>query len=242
MLLPTLAQTPPAAHRPVLVMQTGVAVAVGHKATSAVPAATAEQAPSWPLLLQAMHVPVQAELQQTPSTQFPDRQSVPTMQARPCPSFSPHWLVLRLQVTPTQSVSPVHVVAHCHRFVASQVRYRPHPVVTAGGQAPLPLHVAAAVSMAGVVALPSVQARLRQPWVVSKNWQRAVPAALVPVLLPAQRPFNPHVMGAAMQTVAGSGSGIPAAMAVQVPVELRQVSQVPLHALVQQTPGVPSSM
>ena len=34
------------------------------------------------------------------------------------------------------------------------------------GQVPLPLQVTAAASIAGVVALPGVQARLRQPWVV----------------------------------------------------------------------------
>lgn len=118
---PTLAHAPPAAQYPVYVMQVGVAGVVGHSSGSAVPALTAEQVPSWPLLLQAMQVPVQAELQQTPSTQFPDRQSVPTMHAKPSPSFSPHWLVFRLQVTPTQSLSPVHVVAHCHGFVASHL-------------------------------------------------------------------------------------------------------------------------
>jgi hypothetical protein len=66
---------------------------------------------------------------------------------------------------------------------------------------------------------------------------------LVAMLLPEQRPFSPHVIGfaAATQAVAGSGSAAPAAMGVQVPVELRQVSQVPLQALVQQTPGAPSS-
>ena len=42
---PTFAHMPPAAHKPVLVMQTGVAAAVEHIA-SAVPAVTAEQVPS----------------------------------------------------------------------------------------------------------------------------------------------------------------------------------------------------
>ena len=116
-------------------------------------------------------------------------------------------------------------------------------MVTGAGQAPAPSQVAAAVSMAAVVALPAVQDRLRQPCEVPKNWQRVVPAPFVPVLLPAQRPFRPHVIGlaTATQALAGSGSGMPAAMAVHVPVELRHVSQVPLQALVQQTPGVPSS-
>lgn len=115
-------------------------------------------------------------------------------------------------------------------------------MVAAAVQAPLPLQVVAAVSVAGVVVLPGVHMRLPQPCEVLWNWQRAVPAAFAAVLLPAQRPFSPHVIGfaTATQAVVGSGSTTPAAMAVQVPVEFRQVSQVPLQALVQQVPGVPS--
>lgn len=107
---------------------------------------------------------------------------------------------------------------------------------------PLPSQVTAAISIAGVVALPGVQERLRHPCDVPKNWQRALPAPLAAVLFPAQRPLRPQLVGiAATQAVAGSGSGIPAAMAVQVPVEFRHDSQVPLQVLVQQIPGVPSS-
>jgi hypothetical protein len=148
-----------------------------------------------------------------------------------------------LQVTPTQSASEAHVVAHWNGLVASHLLYRPQDVMAAAGQAPLPLQVTAAASIAGEVALPATHDRLRHPWVVPKNWQRVAPGPLAAVLLPAHRPFRPHVMGlaTATHTVAGSGSGMPAAMAVQVPVELRHVSQVPLQALVQQTPGVPSS-
>jgi hypothetical protein len=115
--------------------------------------------------------------------------------------------------------------------------------VTAAGQAPLPLQVAAAASVAGVVVLPGVHVRLRQPCDVPWNWQRAVPSAFAAVLLPAQRPFRPHVIGfaTATQALAGSGSTAPAAIAVQAPVELRQLSQVPLQALVQQVPGAPSA-
>lgn len=114
--------------------------------------------------------------------------------------------------------------------------------MTAAGQAPAPLQVAAAVSVAAVVVLPGVHIRLRQPCDVPWNWHRSVPAAFAAVLLPAQRPFSPHVIGFATAThiVVGSGSTTPAATAVHVPLELRQVSQVPVHALVQQVPGVPS--
>lgn len=115
-------------------------------------------------------------------------------------------------------------------------------MVTTAEQAPAPLQVAAAVSEAGVVVLPGVHMRLRQPCAVPWNWQRAAPSAFAAVLLPAHRPFSPHVIGfaTATQALVGSGSTTPAAIAVHVPVELRQVSQVPLQALVQQVPGVPS--
>lgn len=94
------------------------------------------------------------------------------------------------------------------------------------------------------MAVPAVQDRLRHPWLPVRNWQRAVPVLLVVVLLPAHRPFRPHVVGsaAATQAVAGSGSVIPAGMAEQVPTRPAslQDSQVPAQALSQQTPGLPS--
>jgi hypothetical protein len=149
-----------------------------------------------------------------------------------------------LQVTPTQSALVAQVVAHWTVLMASHLLYRPHEVTMAAGQLPAPLHVAAAVSLAAVVAVPGVHDRLRHPWVLPKTWQRAVPAALVAVLFPAQRPSSPHVVGSAtaVQAVAGSGSAAPAAMAVQVPTDpgTRHDSQVPEHAVLQQTPGLPS--
>jgi hypothetical protein len=104
---------------------------------------------------------------------------------------------------------------------------------------------AAAVSVLTVpAAVLSTQDWFRQPWPVPRKRQRAVPAALVALLLPAHRPSRPQVLGlvAATQAVAGSGSVAPAATAVQVPIEpaMRQDSQVPLQAELQQTPGVPS--
>jgi hypothetical protein len=115
-------------------------------------------------------------------------------------------------------------------------------VVTGAGHAPAPLQVAAAVSMAGAVALPGVQERLRQPWVDWKNSQRAVPTPLAAVL-PLQRPSRRQLVGsdAATHNVAGSGSGRPAAMTVHTPPVPLQVSQVPLQAVLQQTPGEPSA-
>lgn len=103
---------------------------------------------------------------------------------------------------------------------------------------------AAAVSIAGVVAVPGVHERARHPCALPKNWQRAVPAALFALLFPAQRPFSPHVIGLATATHAlpGSASTAPAATAEQVPTvpARRHDSHVPLQALLQQTPGLPS--
>ena len=111
------------------------------------------------------------------------------------------------------------------------------------GHAPAPLHEAATISVAAAV-VPGVQDCARQPVVLPKNWQRAVPAALLAVLLPAQRPFMPHVIGLATAThaVAMSGSAAPAATPVHVPMDpaRRHDSQVPPQALLQQTPGLPS--
>lgn len=117
-------------------------------------------------------------------------------------------------------------------------------MVTTAPQVPLPVQVAASVWIAAVVAVPATQDRLRQPSALLSNWQRAVPAPLVAVLLPAQRPFRPQVVGSATAThaVVGSGSATPAAMAVQVPIDpaTLQDSQVPLQAASQQTPLLPS--
>lgn len=117
--------------------------------------------------------------------------------------------------------------------------------MTIAGQAPAPLQDAAWTTVAAAVAVPGVQAWARQPCALPKNWQRVVPAPLVALLLPAHRPLRPQVIGlaAATQAVAGSGSAAPAAIAVQVPTDpvTRHDSQVPLHALLQQTPGLPSA-
>ena len=108
----TLAQARPAAQRPVLVMQTGVAAVVAHSG-SRVPTAFSEQVPICPALLQASHVPVHALLQQTPSAHDrPVLQSLVTVHVCPWARLVPQVLVMVLQVTPTQSAFDAHVVAH----------------------------------------------------------------------------------------------------------------------------------
>src|SRR5205814_2250977 len=77
-------QAPPAAHRPVL-PHTGPTV----QRVSVAPAATAAQVPfAAPvfMLLQAVHAPVQALLQQKPSTQNDDAHCMPVVQVWPAPA------------------------------------------------------------------------------------------------------------------------------------------------------------
>jgi hypothetical protein len=104
------------------------------------------------------------------------------------------------------------------------------------------LQTAAAVSMLAPVVLLTHE-RLRQPCAFPKNWQRAVPAPLVAVLFPEHLPLRPHDAGLVVAThgVAGSGSIAPAGISVQRPIDpaTRQDSQVPEHAELQQTPGLP---
>lgn len=72
-LVPTFAQTPPAAHSPVVCVQMFAgAGAKGAHMASEVPGSTAEQVPNvrpFVVLLQASHGPLQARSQQTPSAQ-----------------------------------------------------------------------------------------------------------------------------------------------------------------------------
>jgi len=183
-------------------------------------------------------------LQQTPSTQLPSVQSVPTPHAAPMPNLSPQWPVCVLQVTgATQSAFDAHDVAHW-MLGPVHLLYGAQDTVTTVGHVPAPLQVAASVSMAAVVAVPATHDRFRQPCALLRNWHRAVPAPLVAVLLPAHRPLRPQVVGsaAAMQADAGSGSDTPAATGEQVPTvpARRQDSQVPVQAVLQHTPGLPS--
>lgn len=62
--------------------------------------------------LQTWQAPVHALLQQKPSTQLPEVQSVPAEQIWPLPSLSPQWCVWVLHATPVmQSAAPSHMVA-----------------------------------------------------------------------------------------------------------------------------------
>jgi hypothetical protein len=109
--------------------------------TGGSPAATGEQVP----VLQVVHVPVQAVLQQMPSTQKPDAQSVPTPDGHGPP----------IGILP--QLMAVHVLPDVHSLVAEHVVrqlvpdvaqvYGAHEFVIAGRHIPAPSHVRAADSV-----------------------------------------------------------------------------------------------
>lgn len=68
--------------------------------------------PTLPVTLHAWHAPPQALLQQTPSAQKPEVQSVPKVHTMPVASFSPQRCVWVLHGTPTQSTLVAQEVAH----------------------------------------------------------------------------------------------------------------------------------
>jgi len=110
--LPFLAQVPPAAQAPVLPQV--FAAAAGHSG-STVPVVTDVQVPIEPDRLQAWQAPAQVLLQQTPSTQLGavGPQSELLSHCSPLPRTSPHLFVAVLQGTPAQSASFVQLVRHC---------------------------------------------------------------------------------------------------------------------------------
>ena len=76
----------------------------GDVTRGAVPLGMLEHVPTLPDRLQLRQPSVQAVSQQTPSTQNPLVQSVPTVHWSPVVSLSPHFLVIELHVrVPVQS-------------------------------------------------------------------------------------------------------------------------------------------
>ena len=108
--------------------------------------------------------------------------------------------------------------------------------------APFPVQFAAAVRVLTAVPVPSTHDWFRHPCPFPRNRQRAVPAALLAELFPAHKPSRPQLAVLVVATHAKAGSLPPAATAMQAPTEpaIRQDSQVPLQAELQQTPGLPS--
>jgi ribonuclease E len=210
-----LAQAPPAAQAPVL-PHGGAAV----QRASVAPVVTLAQVPLAPPVLaaeQAVQAPVQAVLQQNPSTQAPVAHWLAAVQVPPVAFFGVQ--VVPEQKSPAmQSVSAPQVVLQAVAPQTSGVQL----VVVAAGQLPAPSQLAAAT------ATPLAQLAARHD-VVAGALAQAPPAAQAPVL--------PHG-GAATQRA----SAVPAVAAAQVPLAppvlaAEQAVQAPVQAVLQQNPS-----
>jgi hypothetical protein len=230
------------------------ALLVGAQAASD-PDVTGEHVPTVLVRLQAWQAPVQAVLQQTPSTQVRVLPQAPPVAGQACPATHPvqAWVEV-LQPRPlAQSVSTVHIV---RQAVPLQVNV-PQGLVVPAAQTPAPLHVPAVVIMK-VGAVP-VQEGAAQETAAGAVGQVSVPlqvvtatdealvaqeAARQTVSEPrfaqtppaAQEPVLPQVIAAA---AGQSVSDVPTATPVQVPAEpvRLQAMQAPVQAVLQQTPS-----
>lgn len=92
-------------------------------------------------MLHVMHVPVQAELQQTPCTQKPEAQSAPT----PDGHRPPMGILPQLMATHVLPVTHSLVIVHDVRHVVPDVAhvYGVHEFMVGGRQTPAPSHVRA---------------------------------------------------------------------------------------------------
>jgi hypothetical protein len=171
----------------------------------------------------ASHWPLQADSQQTPSTQNPDVQSVAAVQVTPSG--------LPMQTPPVhfrpvaQSVSPAQLVLHA--AVAESQMYGAQGVVVFGVQAPVVVHSEALAAdavpthAAGAQVVPVVVTR-QAPVPLQTPFDEHVPLPIVPhslsgsvaSLMFSQRPSTENPFFAALQAL-----------------------QVPLHAELQQTPS-----
>jgi hypothetical protein len=144
----TLAPTfwhPPAVHAPVSFKQGSAFVVMLH--STSVPVVTPVQVPSLPVTLHAWQAPTHPLLQQRPSTQLPDVQSVPTEHKAPLASLSPQPCVVRLHVTP----DPAHCGFDVHmvRQVVADAHAKPpvHALAVAAVHVPLPSQLRAGVRL-----------------------------------------------------------------------------------------------
>jgi len=192
---------------------------------SANPGTSLAQVPAVPPVLAAEHprqVPVQALLQQTPSTQKAEPHWAAEVQAAPLARQVPPVQATHLPLTHWSPVAQfAAVVQLVVQAVAPQMKGE-QVCVTAVGQAPVPLQLAACV------ATPPVQLAARQDVVVGATAQAPVPVQ-VPVLPQG---------GAATQRE----SAAPPARLVHVPLvppvlAFEQAVQAPVQAVLQQNPS-----
>jgi len=186
----------------------------------AVPLATLVQVPTVPVMLHALHVPVQAWLQQTPCAQKLESHSLAVVQLVPV-GLSVQVFALQM-FGATQSASTPHVVRHLPAGMSHW--YFPQDDVVAAAQTPAPSHRRAEVKVEPVQ-LPATHC-------VPLMYLRQAPA-------PLQVPSLPQVDAAAIGHCDAVTGALPAAIGVHVPmlVAIAQDMQVPAHMLLQQTPS-----
>lgn len=174
------------------------------------------QVPTAPGSVQALQVPVQALLQQTPLTQNPDRQALPVAQG--WPRFSLPQLPAAQVAGAVQSVLAVQLMLHVPVLPQPQGS---HSVEVTVLQLPAPSQVRGGVSTS------PVQVPATQTVLVPYSWHLPVPSHL-PLVLQLAAPLSAQVV---------VGSAPPAATALQVPLpEAAQDMQVPVQVVAQQTP------
>ena len=186
----------------------------------AVPLATLVQVPTVPVMLHALHVPVQAWLQQTPCAQKLESHSLAVVQLAPV-GFSVQVFALQM-FGATQSAATPHVVRQVPAGMSHW--YFPQDDVVAAAQTPAPSHRRAEVKVEPVQ-LPATHC-------VPLMYLRQAPA-------PLQVPSLPQVDAAAIGHCDAVTGALPAAIGVHVPmlVAIAQDMQVPAHMLLQQTPS-----
>ena len=193
------------------------AVAAHCPVGAAVPAGIGVQVPVVPVRLHAMHVPVQALLQQTPWAQFPELHSGPVVHVAPM-GLRPQ-LLFRHCAGDTQSLFIEHVVLQA--AVTSHMNGAQLAVLTSR-HVPAPSHVRDGVSTE-IVQFPATQTAPAAAW-------RHLPA-------PSQVPSLPQTLVVVAHWLAGVGAA-PAGIGVHVPVEPVRLHavHVPVQAVSQQTP------
>jgi hypothetical protein len=160
-----------------------------------VPAAAAEQVPTLPTAVHVWQVPVQAVLQQTPSTQLPLVQSAFAAQAVPFASWATQ-TPAEQKYPATQSVLAVHEVTQAE----TPHMKAPHELLVTVRQVPVPSQVRAGVSV------PAVHDPAAQTVPAAQN-----PQAPAPLHMPS---CPQPVTTSAVHSSFGS---VPAAIAAQVP-------------------------
>jgi hypothetical protein len=198
------------------------AAAAGHCAATrgGSPGAIGEQVPTLPAIVQDIHVPVQALLQQMLFTQKPEAQSEFTPDGHEPPiGILPQLMLTQLLPVVQSAAEVVHDILHApvpHWYGA-------HELVVAGRQTPFPSQDR------GDDRVEPVQ--LAAPQFVFAAYLRQAPA-------PLHRPSFPQELAPmSVHCVAGVGA-VPLATFVQVPTEpaMLQLLQVAEQASLQQTP------